>query len=249
MAHIFLSHSRLDRSIAIQVIHALETYGLTVWWDWKIDGGEKWRRTITQRLGDCGTIVVLWTPNSVKSDAVVEEAAVGARRDVLIPLLMEICQLPYGFGEINYIPLRGWDGKRHDPEFQRAVRSIQLRLGGVNPILTLEERAVIADERRRRAFGVYELTLLGQTVSVFVGDAKDDEGISRARMASNLATKDNADYLSTILNISFGEKTRDELLADQIRATPRSPVSTLEELAQAIVDRATPSYRVQFSIG
>ena len=103
--------------------------------------------------------------------------------------------------------------------------------------------------RDTAAFGVYELTLRGQIVSVFVGDAKDDEGISRARMASHLATKDNADYLSTILNMSFAERTLDELLADQIRATPHSPVSTLEELAQVIVDRATPSYRDQFNIG
>lgn len=249
MAHVFLSHSRLDRSIAIQVIHALETYGLTVWWDWKIDGGEKWRRMIKQRLEDCGTIVVLWTPNSVRSDSVVEEAAVGVRRDALIPLLIETCELPYGFGEINFIPLQGWDGKRHDPEFQRAVGSIQRRLGGVDPILTLEERAEIADERRRRAFRGYELTLRGQIVRVFVGDEKDDEAISRARVASHFATKDNADYLSTILNMSFAERTLDELLADQIRATPHSPVSTLEELAQVIVDRATPSYRDQFNIG
>ena len=231
------------------MIHALETYGLTVWWDWEIDGGEKWRRTIAQRLQECGTIVVLWTPNSVRSDAVVEEAAVGARRDVLIPLLMETCQVPYGFAEINYIPLRGWDGKRHDPEFQRAVASIQRRLGGVNPILSLEQRAEIADERRRRAFREYKLTLRWKTVNVFVGDVKDDEGICSARTASHLQTKDNADYLSTILNMTFGKRTLDEIFADQIRATPQSPVSTLEELAQAIVDRATTSYRDQFNIG
>lgn len=249
MTHVFLSHSRLDRPLAIEVIHALEAYGFSVWWDWKIDGGEKWRRAIKQRLEDCGTIVVLWTANSVGSDAVIEEAAVGARRDALIPLLLERCELPYGFSEINYIPLVGWGGKRYEPEFQRAVGSIQRRLGEFKPILTLEERTEIAIERRRRAFQEYGLTLRGQVVHVFVGDAKDDEGISSARAVSHLKTIDNADYLSTILNMSFAERSLDQLLSEQIQATPSTPVSNLTELAQAVVDRAVRSFREQFGIG
>jgi hypothetical protein len=249
MAHVFLSHSRRDRPIATQVVHALETYGLTVWWDWQIDGGERWRRTIAQRLQDCATIVVLWTPNSVVSDPVIEEASVGARRGVLVPLLMEPCTLPYGFGEINYISLANWDGGRHDPEFQRVVGSIQRLLNGANPILSVEERAEIADQRRRRAYTEYELTLRGESVRVFVGDVKDEEGISRARATSHLPSESNADYLSTILEMSLGERALDDVFAEHIRATPHGPVSTLEEWAQAIVDRATVSYRDQFNIG
>ena len=248
MAHVFMSHSRLDRSIAIQVIHALALYGLTVWWDGEIDGGEMWRRTIKQRLEDCGTVVVLWTPNSVKSDAVIEEAAVGARRKRLIPLLMDNCEIPYGFSEINYIPLIGWDGKRHDPEFQRVVGSVQRQLGGFTPILTLEERAEILDQRKRQAYKEYELSLRGQIVHVFVGDEKDVEGISRSRVESHFQTRDNADYLSVVLNSYLADRNLDDLLTDQIRTTPLSPVSTLAELAQAIVDRATLSYRDHFKL-
>jgi hypothetical protein len=249
MAHVFLSYSRLDRTIATQVIRGLETYGLSVWWDWKIQGGEAWRRVIKQRLADCGSIVVLWTRNSVASDAVVEEAAAGARRKVLVPVLMESCELPYGFGESNYTPLAGWDGSRHDPEFQRVVASIQGKIEGLTPVLTIEERAEIAEDRRRRAFSEYELTVRGQTLRVFVGDAKDAEGISRARAASELQSTDNADYLSTILTKGFGERSLDELFDEQTRATPHSPVSTLQEWAQAVVDRATVSYRDQFKLG
>ena len=248
MAHVFLSHSRLDRTLATSVVHAIESYGLVVWWDWKIDGGENWRRTIHERLRSCGTIVVLWTPNSVMSDAVIEEASVGARRDVLVPLYMQPCEIPYGFGEINYVPLCDWNGKRHDPEFQKAVASIQRRSHGLTPLLTMDQRTEITTERRSRAFKIYEFPLREEVVNVFVGDPKDDEAISRARARSHLSTIDNAEYLRVVLDSYFATKTLDELLDDQNSTTPFTPVSSLNELAQAVVDRAVPSYRSQFNV-
>lgn len=162
---------------------------------------------------------------------------------------MAPCELPYGFAEINYISLVGWDGNRHDPEFQRVVASIQRKVEGLSPVLTLEERAEILEDRRRRAFAEYELTLRGQTVRVFVGDKKDADGISKARTASEVSSTDNASYLSSILMKTFAERSLGELLEDQTSVTPHSPVSTLEELAQAIVDRASVSYRDQFNLG
>lgn len=249
MAHVFLSYSRHDRRLAERVIHAFEAYGLTVWWDWKIDGGQNWRITIAERLKACGTVVVLWTNNSVRSTAVIEEASVGAQRGVLIPLLMDKSELPYGFGEINYIPLDGWSGQLHDSEFQRAVDSIKRRLGGFTLSLTPAERSEIVMERRSRAFCQYELKLRDGIVNVILSDEKDDEGVTRARLASHLKAEDNADYLAQVLNIAFGDRHLDELIAEQIQATPHAPVSSLEELAQSTVDRATLSYREQFDVG
>ncbi len=249
MSHVFLSHSRLDRAIATRVVHALESYGLDVWWDWKIDAGESWRKRIHEQLRSCQTVVVLWTPNSVTADPVIEEAAVGAKRRVLVPLYMQDCELPYGFGEMNYISLCHWNGERHDPEFQRAVSGIQRRIAGIAPLLTPEQRKEILEDRRSRAFRSYTFDLRDEVITVFVGDRNDDEGISRARASSTLTASDNPEYLRAVLDSFMGSKPLSELFNEQNRATPRKPVSDLQELAQAIVDRATPSYRDQFNVG
>lgn len=250
MAHVFLSYSRKDEARALRVIKGLESYGLTVWWDWRIDGGELWRREIARRLQDCGTVVVLWTKNAVQSKAVVEEASVGSKRSVLVPLYLEQCELPYGFGEINYLSLEGWDGNIHSDSFQRVVKSVQARLEGFTPILTVGERKEILDTRKARAHQVYSLKLAGEEIDVFVGDPRDAEAIDRARAASDSGCADNASYLSFVLASYLANSAS---AADAINAYNLDhaalPVSSISELAQAVIDYAVPSYRRQHGVG
>ena len=249
MSHVFLSHSRLDRDLATRVVHAMESYGLLVWWDWKINAGEKWRLKIQEQLQTCQTIVVLWTPSSVRSDAVIEVAAAGAKREVLVPLYMQPCELPYGFGEINYITLCSWDGARHDPNLQKAISGIQSRISGVTPLLTPEQRAEIIEDRRLRAYKLYSFKLRSERVTVLVGEEKDDIGISRARENSDLLSADNTEYLLKVLDSTMASKSLSELLNDQNSVAPGNPVSSLQELCQAMVDRAVPSFRDQYNVG
>ena len=85
MADIFISYGRDDRDHADRVGTALERQGWSVWWDRKVLGGDSFERTISRAMDEARCIVVLWSASSVQSGWVKDEAAEGARRNVLVP--------------------------------------------------------------------------------------------------------------------------------------------------------------------
>src|SRR5262245_48832425 len=87
---VFLSYARQDQTQAYEIAKALQTEGVSVWWDTNIVPGQRFDKTIEAALAAARSVVVLWSQVSVASDWVRNEATVGMDRRILIPVLLGI---------------------------------------------------------------------------------------------------------------------------------------------------------------
>jgi len=143
MSDIFISYSSEERHRVLPLINALEKTGWSVFWDRTIPAGKTWRQVIGAEIRTCRSVVVAWTESSVTSEWVLEEAETGKRRQILIPVLLDEVEPPFGFGTIQAANLAAWDGACSSPAFTRLVGDIAAILGPA-PIAVKE-----AEERRR----------------------------------------------------------------------------------------------------
>ncbi len=124
MADVFLSYAREDAARAEQVARGLAESGVDVFWDNEIPPGTTWADYIEQKLTQCKALIVLWSEHSTKSQWVREEARMGRDKGVLIPAMIDACQAPFGFGEVQAANLAGWNGDKDDPNWRRFVEAV-----------------------------------------------------------------------------------------------------------------------------
>jgi hypothetical protein len=105
-------------------VAALEAMGWRVFWDRTIPTGKTWRQVIAQEIRSCRAVVVVWSRQSVESTWVQEEAEEGKRRDVLLPVLLDQVDPPFGFSSIQAADLTRWGGSSGAPVFQRLAQDI-----------------------------------------------------------------------------------------------------------------------------
>lgn len=105
MAHVFLSYSRHDRKLAERVIAALKAEGFSVWWDDDITPWQSWDKTVEQELANAEHVLVIWTPNSLNSAPVRNEAdeAASQPRPKLLSLCIGDCEPPRFVRHIQYV--------------------------------------------------------------------------------------------------------------------------------------------------
>jgi CHASE2 domain-containing sensor protein len=70
MAPIFLSYDHRDRVTAQKLVDAIESCGLTVWWDQKLPPGKTWDEALEQNLKDADYCIVLCSRSPMKSRSV-----------------------------------------------------------------------------------------------------------------------------------------------------------------------------------
>jgi adenylate cyclase len=116
MSRIFLSYSREDAACAEGLAKALERAGYEVWWDRHIHGGSRFAQEINQALSNAEAVVVLWSPSSIESAWVQDEAAEGRDSDRLVPVLIDKSKPPLGFRQYQSIDLSGWSDRRKLPQ-------------------------------------------------------------------------------------------------------------------------------------
>ncbi|HYD89379.1 MAG TPA: toll/interleukin-1 receptor domain-containing protein [Vitreimonas sp.] len=124
MADVFLSYAREDAARARQVAEGLERAGLDVFWDNEIPPGTTWADYIELKLSQCKALIVLWSAQSTKSQSVREEARLGRDKGVLIPVLLDGTQPPFGFGEVQAADLTAWHGDQNDVNWRRVVDAV-----------------------------------------------------------------------------------------------------------------------------
>ncbi len=110
MADIFISYARSDRDTARRLAAYLKDSGLSVWWDMSLKPGEVFREEIERRIGEARHVIVLWSETSVKSHFVLDEAGEAARQNKLVPLRIDGCKLPLGFGQHHTHTVSAWPG-------------------------------------------------------------------------------------------------------------------------------------------
>jgi formylglycine-generating enzyme required for sulfatase activity len=124
MSDIFISYAREDRPRAEAIAQALEDHGWSVWWDWVIPTGKKFRRVIQEEIDKARCVVVLWSATSIDSDWVIEEASEGNDRGILLPVLIQKVRPPMGFRSMHAADLTNWRGEAAAPTFLRLCSDI-----------------------------------------------------------------------------------------------------------------------------
>ena len=130
MADIFISYANEDRETAGHLARALESAGLSVWWDRRIPAGRTWRAVLEEALQGMRCLIVLWSENSLKSPWVLEEAEEARRLEkLLFPVLIETVAPPVGFRAIQAANLIHWDGSADAPAVPLLIADLKALLG------------------------------------------------------------------------------------------------------------------------
>ncbi len=111
LARIFLSYARDDAEAAKQLAGCISAAGHDVWWDRHLHGGSRFAAEIDKALKDAEAVVVLWSPNSIESAWVQDEAAEGRDSARLVPVSLSSAKPPLGFRQFQTIELGSWDGR------------------------------------------------------------------------------------------------------------------------------------------
>ncbi len=164
MANVFLSYDHEDTALARPIAAGLEKAGHTVWYDRHIHGGAQYSRKIEQALDDADAVVVLWSPRSLESAWVRDEAADGRDRGKLVPLSVGGVAPPMGFRQFQTIALGGWKGRGKVPRLPELLEAIEgqaqqsRRQSAPPPPQPSVERPSV--NRRRIAVGAGAIALL-----------------------------------------------------------------------------------------
>lgn len=129
VSDVFISYASADREQAGRLAHAFEALGWSVWWDRKIITGQVFDQAIEHELDTARSVVVLWSPYSIVSEWVRNEAAAAAARGVLLPALIAPVRLPLEFRRKQTADLGNWRGDPQDHGFQALCAGIRNLLG------------------------------------------------------------------------------------------------------------------------
>lgn len=158
----FISYSHLDRPVAKRFAGILDEFGLAHWWDDRIALSSRWNDELEQRMASATSVVVLWTPNSVDSDWVCHEAAIGLAASKLLQFRMMNAQLPEEFAHLQAADVPVWEAGT----YPRGIRR------GLNAIAGLQSKPPVLDEHPR----VRLLKLSDNKVMRFIDEGKHREG-------------------------------------------------------------------------
>lgn len=108
MARVFLSYAREDVETARKLAGILAETGQTVWWDRHVHGGANFSNEIDRELKNAQVVMVLWSPASIASAWVQDEAAEGRDSGRLVPATLNSAKPPLGFRQIQCVDLNSW---------------------------------------------------------------------------------------------------------------------------------------------
>lgn len=86
MADVFISYNQADRDLVRLTAAFLEASGFSVWWDTSLLAGDDFQLKILDEVAKARAVIVIWTPNSVKSTWVRSEAGRAQSDHKLLPL-------------------------------------------------------------------------------------------------------------------------------------------------------------------
>jgi hypothetical protein len=100
-----------------------------VFWDKALQAGDSFDTVLAEQLASAASVIVLWSPNSVESDWVRDEAQQAKQRGVLLPVLIQDVSLPLGFGRTQTADLTDWNGEAGHPGLIELDQAISRTVG------------------------------------------------------------------------------------------------------------------------
>jgi hypothetical protein len=124
MADVFLSYSHKDTDLVRDLVRYVEAEGFSVWWDHTIPPGKTWDDVIARGIREAKACVIIWSPESVISDWVKEEATLAKESGKYLPIQVGTDQPPMGFRRIQAANLSQWKGNAQDPQWRLLITEI-----------------------------------------------------------------------------------------------------------------------------
>lgn len=168
MASIFLSYAREDLGAAKALASALERIGHSVWWDRHIKGGTQFAAEIEAALGKADAVVVLWSPASIGSPWVRDEASAARDSGRLVPATLGGAMPPMGFRQYQSVDLTGWKHRRQSKLFSALEEAVEVVLAGKG----MPERSIAeptkAPQRRMRLIAMVAVLLIISAAAIYL---------------------------------------------------------------------------------
>ena len=112
-ATVFISYARSDMETVAHVIGSLRSSGGHVTWDQDFIGGMDFEQAICDAIDAARSVIVVWSPVSVQSPFVRDEARRALRANKLITTHVAgfdaATSVPLGFGHLHTIPVDNQD--------------------------------------------------------------------------------------------------------------------------------------------
>jgi hypothetical protein len=107
--NIFVSYSRVDLPWVEALVKDLEAAGLKVWLDVrKLRPGTTWDSEIERALHETGALMVVLSPDSVKSRNVLDEISFALSKNrLVVPVLYRPCEVPYRLARLQHVDFTG----------------------------------------------------------------------------------------------------------------------------------------------
>lgn len=176
MVDVFVSYKKEDVARVEPIARALAQAGYDVWWDHRIPPGRSYRDVIGAALQSAKCVIVVWSDKSANAQWVLDEADEGKKRNVLLPLLIDDVEIPYGFRQIEAARLVGWSGDPTHPEWRAALESVGHFVGRAaggppKPLVTNVTAPIAppAGEAKARKGGALGAVLLAAAMIAIVG--------------------------------------------------------------------------------
>jgi hypothetical protein len=238
MSGIFLSYSRADRALADQVVRSLRALGAEVWWDEDMPG-VNWQRELARQIHQLAAVLVIWSPTSVASDSVADEARLAKSERKLVNALSRTKEPPFPFEAINGLPLDGWTGREPHNGWTRLVRTLDdllAQAGGAPGALTkalADREAAIAAKGRE----------IGAAEEAFQAAQGADTEASAAAEAADAALQAADAQMRRVLDLHgssalmrVAQAELDAALAarDEAEAARKAAQGALEQASRAV---------------
>jgi hypothetical protein len=136
MSDVFISYSHKDTDFVRDLVKPLEAEGFSVWWDHTIPPGKTWDDVIARGIRDAKACIIVWSPNSVISDWVKEEATLAKEGGKYLPIQIAADLPPMGFRRIQAADLRSWNGNAQDPQWRLLITEITNLVGSKEVAVT-----------------------------------------------------------------------------------------------------------------
>ncbi len=145
--------------MARRLRNGLTSLGISVVWDESMPAVD-WQEYLENSIDSIAAVVVLWSPRSINSGSVRDEARLALESEKLVNVLFEIAKPRFPYDRINGLSIDGWTADTEHAGWSRIVSTLSSRLeieGTVKAALGAQLREV-ADRKRELANLQKELT-------------------------------------------------------------------------------------------
>jgi adenylate cyclase len=188
LARIFLSYARDDVEPAKQLAGCISAAGHDVWWDRHLHGGSRFAAEIDKALKNAEAVVVLWSPHSIESAWVQDEAAEGRDSGRLVPVSLDSAKPPLGFRQFQTIDLGSWDGTSRSGAIEDLVEAIGRTCGSATRAGSADKSEKTAVSQKRSSVCVLPfINMSGEPEQEYFSDGITEDIITDLSKVSALS--------------------------------------------------------------